>query len=69
MTYFLFSDKDHWHIEIHAATWFGALMKVKSRFGIKGRLRIVSRDRQGGRDYRVDHTAGYTFTLQRVEES
>jgi len=62
--YFLFSDNEVWHREIHADSWSQALRLVREVFGIGGRLRIVSYNGDS-KDYRLDGTR-YNFTLRRV---
>jgi hypothetical protein len=43
MKTYLFSDDDHFHIEIKAKTVRGALLKARERFGIKVNLRLNQR--------------------------
>ena len=64
MTYFLFSDNEVWHREIHADTWRAALRIARDMFGIGGRLRVVAYNGDS-KDYRLDGTQ-YSFTLRRV---
>lgn len=63
--YFLFSDNEVWHKDIHADSWSQALRLVREVFRIGGRLRIVSYNGYDSRDYRLDGTR-YNFTLRRV---
>jgi len=61
--YFLFSDDEIWHYEIHANSWRAALSQARDIFQIKGRLTLIGQN-YDSREYRLSKL--YRFTIKQV---